>query len=179
MNLFLGIPIPAWDIKTLIEMILAEHPDWQTHPAIRWTSESDHHLTVHFFGAIDPGLLGDFIADLDGYIRTVSAFSIKINQLSNFPKANSDLIAAYVELSNPLAKLHQQVEQAVADHQFPTENRAYSPHITLCRGKRRQVLKMEPIVVPNHPINITQLVLYQSQPTANDSQYTPLHQWAL
>jgi RNA 2',3'-cyclic 3'-phosphodiesterase len=179
MNIFLGVPVPAVDIHLLMEMLYQEYPHWRDHPAIRWTEDEHHHLTLHFFGAIDPALLSEWIADLDRYLSAIHCLTITVNRLDNFPKPDSDLLAAHVHLSSALAKLYRQVQQSVQDHQFPTESRAYSPHITLCRAKRRHFLRMTPIIVPDHSLSVTRLILYQTQPTASGSQYVPLHQWTL
>jgi|GEM_PF-6002671 len=177
MNVFFGLPIPLAEIHLFKNMLIKEHPQWENHSAIRWTTENNHHLTLHFFGPIDPNQLSELRADLDNYLRSVYVFTIKINKLHNFPKEKSDLVAAYVQLSAPLAKLYRQLEMAVKDHQFPVEERAFSPHITLCRAKRRRVLTMDPIYLPDYPIPIHRLVLYQSQSTPEGSQYRAIQEW--
>ena len=81
MNIFLGFPIPAADIHTFNTLILQEHPHWDSHSVIRWTSEENHHLTVHFFGAIDPRTLNELTAGLEKYLQNSNEFIIKINTL--------------------------------------------------------------------------------------------------
>jgi RNA 2',3'-cyclic 3'-phosphodiesterase len=177
MNLFLGFPIPAADIHTLTRLLLQEHPHWENHPHIRWTLEQNHHLTVHFFGPLEPALLSNFIINLENYLNDKNNFIIKINKLYNFPKANSELLAAYIEPSIELLELYTQVQKAVVEHGFTPEPRKFFPHITLCRAKCRGVLVMEPLMVADYPITLSNLTLYQSQSTAQGSQYLPLHQW--
>ncbi len=155
MNIFLGLPIPVQNIQVLQDLLIQEHPAWQNNSAIRWTAEANHHLTVHFFGQIEPDLLKDFIEHLSGYIESIHEFSITISKIDNFPKEKADLIAGYVHLSARLAKLYHQVQQAVADHHFPVEQRPYLPHITLCRGKRRNVLTMNPLVLAEYSIAVS------------------------
>lgn len=177
MNVFLGLPIPAEAIHTFKDLLVQAHPQWQDHSAIRWTPDNHHHLTLHFFGPIDPDSLSEWTANLSHYIQSIQSFSIRINKLYNFPKENSDLVAAYVHLDTALAQLYHQVQQAVQDYQFPTETRVYFPHITLCRAKRRRVLTMQPILLPDYPITISTLILYQTQSTPAGNQYIPLQQW--
>ncbi len=179
MNIFLGFPILAADIHTLNTLLLQEHPHWESHSAIRWTPEENHHLTMHFFGPIDPITLNELTAGLDKYLRNSNEFKIKINKLYNFPKVNSDLVAAYVELTNPLARLYSEVQLAVKNFGFTPEERPYFPHITLCRSRRRHVLKMNPILLADYPINLSTLTLYQTQSTPSGNHYLPLHQWRL
>lgn len=182
MNIFLGLPITADHSQLLLNLLLQAHPHWQKHPAISWTPAGDHHLTMHFFGPMDPHLLSNFTANLDTYTQHrnhENYLFIKINRLHNFPNSNSKLIAAYAQLSLPLAKLYRQVQKAVQDHGFPIEERPFLPHITLCRAKRRNVLRMDPIILPNQIIPITELVLYQTQSTPTGNHYHPLKQWSL
>lgn len=174
MNVFLGLPIPASDSQWLTSVLLQAYPQWRRHSDIRWTVEPNHHLTLHFFGAIDPDSLAELIAHLSSYIHSFLPITVKISQLFNFPKPQASLIAAYVQLSPPLAKLYRQIVQAVRDHQFPMESRVYLPHITLCRAKRRHVLTMEPLILPDYAITLTTLTLYQTQ---TNSQYQPLYYW--
>lgn len=164
-NIFLGLPIPATDGELLLNLLWEAHPHWRNHPAIRWSGLANHHCTLHFFGPIRLELLSDLINALGDYIKYCNSFSIRIIKLHNFPKLNSDLIAAYAHLSSPLANLHQQIQQAVKNHGFPVEERPFLPHITLCRAKRRNILHMDPILLPNHAIKISQLILYQTQST--------------
>jgi RNA 2',3'-cyclic 3'-phosphodiesterase len=178
-NIFLGLPVAADHSELLLNLLLQAHPHWQNHPAIRWSAVGNHHLTMHFFGPIDPDLLSDFAANLDKYIKHGEKFYIIINELYNFPNENSKLIAAHAQLSSPLAELYHQVQRAVQDHGFPVEDRPFLPHITLCRANRRNVLRMDPIILPEHIIPIDQLVLYQTQSTPAGSRYIPLKQWPL
>lgn len=178
MNVFFGLPIDVLNSDVLNDMILQQHPQWQKHHGIRWLSPLNRHLTLHFFGAINPELLTELIQNLRQYLSKNYNFSIEINKLYNFPKPNSDLVAAYVHLNQPLANLYHQLQSAIKDYGFTPEARVFLPHITLCRGKKH-ILKMEPIMVPDFSISIEQLVLYQSQPGTQASQYLPLQKWQL
>lgn len=179
MNLFFGLPISAEHIHVMTHLLLEAHPHWQKHSAIRWTPLHNHHMTLHFLGSINPEGLAGLVSELFNYIQNVKNFSIKINKLYNFPKENSKLVAAYVDLSLPLAKLYNQLQQAVKNHQFPVERRAFLPHITLCRSHHARVLTMAPLLLLDYSIKISSLVLYQTQPTPHGNQYMPLREWPL
>ncbi len=176
MNIFFGLPIPPSKSDVLTNMVLQQHPHWQKHHSIRWTPDINCHLTIHFFGEIKPELLTELSQNLIHYLSKIVNFSIKITKLYNFPKPNSDLVAAYVYLNQPLAHLYHQLQRAVEDYGFVPESRVFAPHITLCRAKKH-ILKMEPIIVPDFSIQIEELVLYQTQPGAHGSQYIPLQKW--
>jgi 2'-5' RNA ligase len=179
MNIFLGAPISEEDSETLNHIILKEHPHWQKHHDIHWTAAAHHHLTLHFFGPIDPQLLTDWVSQINLDLKLISAFSIKIKKINNFPKASSNLVAAYVELSSELSHLYNLVERSVREQNLPVEDRAYLPHITLCRAKRRHILSMTPILVADFKIEVPQLVLYQTQTIQGINRYLPLQQWRL
>jgi 2'-5' RNA ligase len=178
-NLFLGMPISEQDIEILTNLILQEYPQWLKHRDIRWTPIKNHHLTLHFFGHIDPETLMPRFSELDQNLKSASSFSIKINKLYNFPKDNSNLVAAYLELNSALAHLYSQIEGLIQEWGMPVEDRPYLPHITLCRAKRRHVLNMSPIIVADFPLEMTQVVLYQTQNIQGVNHYLPLRQWRL
>lgn len=179
MNIFLGVPIPEQDIETLVNLLLQAYPHWENHKNIRWTFAPNHHLTLHFFGKVPPASLNDCLFQIGQELSITAKFSLNIHKINNFPKTNSDLVAAYVELNSALAHLYQRVEQLVQNHGFPTEDRPYLPHITLCRSKYRHVLTMSPILMKDFKIDIDQVVLYQSQEIKGVHGYLPLYQWSL
>lgn len=179
MNVFLGAFIPEQDMETLNNFILQAHPSWQKHKHIRWTASFNHHLTLHFFGKILPADLKAWLASIGQELKAIKGFSINILKISHFPKPDSDLVAAYVELNSALAHLYHRVEQSVRQHGFPVEERPYLPHITLCRSKRRHVLRMSSIIIADFKVEITRLALFQSQCIEGTSSYLPLHQWNL
>lgn len=179
MNLFLGVPIPADVIQILVNMLIFEHPHWQNHADIRWTADQNQHLTLHFFGALDPRVLSNLTAGLENHLKDIRNFSIKINKLYNFPKANSNLIAAYLELSNPLALLYSRLQRAVSEFGFNPESRPYLPHVTLCRSRRQGVLRMEPMITPEYPVIVSHLNLYQTHAVKTGNEYRVLQQWPL
>lgn len=174
MNLFLALPIADRGIQYLRHMLDQHHPDWKDHPALRWTKPEDYHLTLHFFGPILPEKLSAWISDLGKYIKNSSLFYIQINKIENFPKENSRILAGHVVLSPSLGILYYQVEHSLQDHHFPVEERPFCPHVTFCRAQRKNILKLEPILL-DYAFTVQELVLYQSQPEG----YFPLHRWRL
>jgi 2'-5' RNA ligase len=177
-NLFLGIPISHELSIHFIQLIIKNYPNWQNHSALRWTSSENQHLTLHFFGSLDLERLHDFRQDLPNYLKECQRFTVLANQLFNFPKTKSDLLAAYVELSTSLAQLYQVVQKAVSAHQLPMENRPYFPHITLCRSRRPGLLKMQPIQI-HELILVNKMTLFQTQNTPEGSIYSPIENWFL
>ena len=178
-NVFLGLPIPAAIIESCLTTIFNKYPHWQAHTSLRWTKLGHHHMTLHFFGVINIELLSVFINDLDNYLHNFKNFYFKINKLDVFPDENSKILAAYVTLSSPLAKFYHILQKAVSDHQFLSEQRPYSPHITLCRAKRHGILTTEPFYLDDCTIPAKELILYQTQSTPTGSHYVPIHKWTL
>ncbi len=178
MNIFLGVPISEQISLHWNQLIYELHPNWQNHSALNWTAAQNHHLTLHFFGAIDLKKLDNFRENLPTYLKECQKFIVFSNQVSNFPKARANLLAAYVELSLPLAQLYQLIQKAVMKYQLPTETRPYFPHVTLLRSKRKGLLDMQPILVRD-PILIHELILFQTQSKRGGNVYLPLERWLL
>lgn len=178
-NIFLGLPIPATISESLLAVIFAKHSHWRDHSDLRWTHVGDHHLTLHFFGAMPMEILAPFIAHLGNYLQNFKKFQLKINKIGCFPNVDSKILAAFVNLLLEVENLYQKIQQAVADHEFPRQARSYLPHITLCRARKRGILTMEEHFFEDFTVTVTELILYQTQSTSTGSHYLPIQTWFL
>jgi 2'-5' RNA ligase len=93
----------------------------------------------------------------------------------------------WVGLEGDLAKLHQ-LQQALTEglqrHGFPTEERAFSPHITLARRRDRAESSLPPAWPPPrqphaHSAPLERLTLFQSELSRVGARYTPLAQFEI
>ncbi len=179
MNIFLGLPVSVQTGQIFRTKVIENNPQWKDQRKIRWTLADNYHLTMHFFGPIKFESLSTLSMGLSQYIQTIKCFTVNIIKLHNFPRESSKLIAAYIQLNPSLNELYNSIQQAVKDYEFPVEERAFSPHITLCRANRSDILQMQPLILENFTIKISSLVLYQSIPGEFGSLYIPLQEWSL
>jgi 2'-5' RNA ligase len=103
-------------------------------PAVRWTPVEQLHLTLRFIGATDR----DRFRRMKEVLALVSCrqFSLEVRGVGRFPPGGPPRIL-WVGLAETemLARLHREVELALAGAGLAPEGRRFSPHITVARVK--------------------------------------------
>ena len=186
---FIAIPLSDLTNKALnpyCEHIATQHSkqrllEGQTDQKIRFTPESKRHMTLAFLGALND--------DQIEAVRTIlhkfkhPATTLKLTTISRFPDPQSKIITALPAPSNKLNSLHarlqQSLEQQLTQQQFAKNSsflklsRPYRPHISLTRIKNLE--DDLPIAIePPIDIQVSKIVLYESQITEAGSHYTPI-----
>jgi RNA 2',3'-cyclic 3'-phosphodiesterase len=106
-------------------------------PTARWVRPEQMHLTLRFIGADVPSAQVEPISAALSLIQS-SPFQISIEQVGSFPanKRRPPTVLWVGVRKQPLLKaLYSQLESALVGLGFPTEERDFSPHITLARLK--------------------------------------------
>ena len=113
---------------------------------MQWVRPDSIHLTLKFLGDTDEARLGDIERALALVGASQTRFSLDVGALGVFPDLRAPRVL-WVGLSsqkedqshahggNQLARLAGDVDQAMATLGYPTENRPFSPHLTLARIK--------------------------------------------
>jgi len=102
---------------------------------VRWVKPSGIHLTLKFLGGTSPRLLPEIERRLAVALAGQRRFSLETSKLGVFPGLRAPRVL-WVGLAGgvgELAAVQQRVEEAIAPLGFPTEARAFSPHLTLAR----------------------------------------------
>ncbi len=110
-----------------------------------WAKRASYHLTLRFLGNDIDAIRIPPITRALGQIRAAS-FPLMLRSVGRFPKQPKQparVLWVGVEASPALLDLHQAVAHAVSAVDFPPEDRAFNPHITLARLKN---LKRDPAV---------------------------------
>lgn len=101
----------------------------------RWQDESQLHLTLRFFGEIEPRSADDLDAALAG-VRA-APFALALRGVGHFATSGRPhTLWAGLAPSDPLHALQRQVEAAARRAGLPAERRKFAPHITLARLNR-------------------------------------------
>jgi len=106
--------------------------------SIRWVRADGIHLTLKFLGDTPSEKVQAVEAALAEAAAEVGPFSFSVGHLGCFPNLRRPRVV-WVGLSEPtglLARLRNAVEAHVAPLGFPTERRAFEPHLTLGRVQR-------------------------------------------
>lgn len=147
---------------------------------IRWTKPENLHLTLHFLGYIPEPLAYQLADSLQPRLQTIEPFLVTLRPLYFFPPKKPHTIVVPVDISETFHQLHQCIAKVLIEHQIQVEKRAFSPHITLGRFKKRPKIELEePSTQLPQTFTVKHLVFMQSQPTPSGSHYTPIKTYSL
>jgi 2'-5' RNA ligase len=128
MRIFVGLPLPVE-----LASLLAERAGGLLLRNARLTPPENLHITLVFLGAVDENRLP---AVLDQLSRIQSVpVEIRVGGLARF--AHAGVLFSEVEPTPELLALQTQVAQCMAACGFTPDLRAFHPHITLARSRRR------------------------------------------
>lgn len=106
--------------------------------SVRWVQPGGIHLTLKFLGDTRPDQVEAVKTALGRAAFEVPAFAFTVGGVGCFPNTRRPRVV-WVGLHEPtgaLSRLRDAVESQVAPLGFPTENRPFSPHLTLGRVQR-------------------------------------------
>jgi 2'-5' RNA ligase len=129
---FIAISLPAEIQSALDEFILKQ--GISQNNGFRPVKSGNIHLTLKFLGDATPGQIKSVTACLNEIVRTQNIFSIVLKGVGAFPNWNLPRVI-WAGMSAPveLESLYQRIDRETIDLGFPSENRKFSPHLTLSR----------------------------------------------
>jgi len=180
MRLFVGLDLPA-DVIGNLERLLA-----QLRPTarIQWSPPANLHITTKFIGEWPEARLGELKSGLAG-IPAPGPISVQIRKLGFFPNPHSPRVFWCGIDAPALIRLASATDRATAALGIPSEEREFSPHLTLARIKER--LNLQPLreaiaALPSlefGQFEAGSFFLYQSQLRPTGSVYTKLAEFPL
>jgi len=103
---------------------------------ISWTRPASIHLTLKFLGEVDEGRIEEIGRALEGAAFSTPPFTVTANRVGAFPSLKAPrVIWAGIEDSAELAALQKRIDEALSTLGFEPEQRAFRPHLTICRVK--------------------------------------------
>lgn len=135
LRLFIAIELPP-EIQTALRMAQASLAGHKL--AVRWVDPTGTHLTLKFLGATQPDQVAPITAALEQATRRHRPFGLATAMLGCFPNPRAARVL-WLGLSGALpelAALRDDVERSIAPLGFPTEQRPFSPHLTLGRTSK-------------------------------------------
>jgi len=106
--------------------------------SVRWVRPEGIHLTLKFLGDTPVSRVGAVQAALARAAALARTFRFEVGGLGCFPHSRRPRVV-WVGLHEPtgsLADLHRAIEDQVSPLGFPSEKRAFHPHLTLGRVQR-------------------------------------------
>jgi 2'-5' RNA ligase len=105
---------------------------------IRWVSPDNVHLTLKFLGEVGEERVSEVSAAIEKAAAGSGALEMAVGGFGAFPSLRRpSVVWVGIESSAALQNLQERVEGALADLDFPREGRAFRPHLTIGRAKKR------------------------------------------
>jgi 2'-5' RNA ligase len=143
---FIAVEIPT-EIQNAIAHSLASLQKALPKPLIRWVALQNVHLTLKFLGDVSPANLERLAEVLKIEASAHDVFSMTVGDLGAFPNSRRARVV-WIGLDAPpsLATLHRGMEAASATLGYATEDRPFSPHLTVGRvGQNASVTDLHKI----------------------------------
>ena len=103
--------------------------------ALRWVTPAQVHLTLKFLGDVEPEREGELVAALGRACTGARPVTLALGGFGVFPHTDRPRVVWVGVAPEPALELLQhRMEQEFASLGFPTEARAFRPHITLGRA---------------------------------------------
>ena len=174
MRAFVAIDLP----ESLRQTLGNEQARFRTLcPDARWMRPEGIHLTLKFLGEISD----QQVAHVKEALRRIGPFEtfrVQAKGFGFFPDARRPRVFwVGVDAPPALAQLAASVEDTLRPLGFPSENRPFSPHLTLARFKiprsqpRIQALLTEQGNTPLGAFDVSEFFLWESKLSPHGSEY--------
>ncbi|GAP07367.1 MAG TPA: RNA 2',3'-cyclic phosphodiesterase [Anaerolinea thermolimosa] len=179
---FIAIPLPV-EIRNRLGTII-DQLQRKTPSVVRWVTPENMHLTLKFLGNISPGNLDHLKQVLASEAAHHTASTLCLEGLGAFPNRNRPrVIWVGVKAQPALFELQQSIDRETARLGYPSEERDFSPHLTLGRisphagpGEIRQIAE----ALATHQVGevgtapVAEIILFRSDLRPGGAMYIPL-----
>lgn len=134
----------------------------------RWQPLKNLHLTLHFLGEVEERKIEPLQSSLAAICQSHSPFRLELGQIGAFPRlerANILWLGLGGEVSR-LCALEKAMRRGIQELSLVTEDRPYSPHITLARQPEdtaRLVSVIRELKVNRTGWPVQRILLFQSR----------------
>ncbi|HLF25809.1 MAG TPA: RNA 2',3'-cyclic phosphodiesterase [Anaerolineae bacterium] len=153
--------------------------------SVRWVKPDNVHLTLKFLGQVPTAQLDSITLALKRAVSGLRVFPFEVMSVGCFPDAQKPRVI-WVGVDEPTGALHalqRAIESATAPLGYPTEPRAFQPHLTLGRTARDvkpidlhrlgELVKSTKVGLLGH-VHADEILLFQSDLAPGGSVYTVL-----
>jgi len=150
---------------------------------LSWTRQEGMHLTLKFLGEVEEKRIPKIERALDMAVDGVTTFVLSVSGMGIFPDLRRPRVAwiGLKEEGNDLIKLHKGVEEELKKIGFPSEERRFTPHITLGRIRsNRNIEKLLKLIDAEKGIDtggfeVSEIHLIKSELKPSGAVYTELY----
>jgi 2'-5' RNA ligase len=174
-RLFVAIRPPG-DVRDRLIDAMADSPE------LGWVADDNLHLTLRFIGAVEGPLAEDIAAAL-GRVRC-ERFELRIDGLGRFDRRSGGALWAGVAPREPVAALAAKVERACQSAGLEPERRAFHPHVTLARYRRRDAAAADAFAERNRALvspafAVDRFILFESHLSRHGAHYEAVASYPL
>lgn len=173
---FFGIDLPLELKNRISDLINDLKKSTAPHP-IRWVKPERLHITLQFIKQLNTLDIPNLIERMGAELKTITPFTLNIGSFELFSTFHhSTVISLTVEPHEAVSHCSSALGQGITRLGYPPETRPFHPHITLGRTHVSPQPFTPPKIEPSlhEAIFVNEIVLFQSEPRAERSRYTPL-----
>lgn len=185
LRLFVATTLPASILENLAaiqQRLRADIP----HGVVRWVDPRGIHLTLKFLGDVPASQQPELERALNDAVGDREPFELVLSELGCFPNVRRPRVV-WVGLAGALQELRglrDDVERTIAPLGYPTEDRPFSPHLTLGRVRREASASQASLIGAQvmrsqhtdlRAWRVSSLSLMQSELSPAGATYTELH----
>ena len=150
---------------------------------VSWTRPEGMHLTLKFFGEIEDKKIPKIEKALDMAVDGITTFTLSVSGMGIFPDMRRPRVVwiGLKEEGDNLIRLHKGVDEELKKTGFPSEDRRFTPHITLGRIRsNRNIEKLLKLIdaekgVDSGSFEVSDLHLIKSELKPSGAVYTELY----
>ncbi len=179
MRLFTAIDLPQDILLRLERLVAALRPE----ALIKWSPLDNLHITTKFIGEVPEARVNE-LSEALAEVAPRQPFEVEIRELGWFPNERSPRVLwAGVHGGVPLRTLARETEEHLIPLGIASEDREFSPHLTLARikspvplrGLRQKVDELQPAAIGK--FLVSHFALFRSDPGSNASIYRRLREY--
>jgi 2'-5' RNA ligase len=130
---FIAIQLPI-SIQTQLDEIARKIQGLAKVKAIRWVQAKNIHLTLKFLGDVSSNNVNLLAQSLNNEISRHQGFEISLSGVGAFPNLRRPRVVwVGIETQARLLALQKGIDAETIRLGYPSEERAFSPHLTLAR----------------------------------------------
>ncbi|MGD8937739.1 MAG: RNA 2',3'-cyclic phosphodiesterase [Gammaproteobacteria bacterium] len=152
---------------------------WIKH--IRWTAESNIHITMRFLGDLYLEQIQQIQAGLKIFLESQSVFTVTITSPQPFPSVKkARMLASLVHKNAVLQQIAEAMEALAVEAGVTPEERPFRGHITVGRF-RKPVKGLEGLlaVTDTTTMPIDHVILFKSELKPTGAEYTEIAKFTL